>query len=93
MERSELLSCLVDLARAVGVSVREDRATGSEPELVPHSGRCRVRGEDWLVLLAHEPVEDRIAAVAEALRALAPDALEDRYLPPAVRGALEHHES
>ena len=37
----------------------------------------------------HEPIEDRIAAVAQALREAAGDSLEERYLPPRIRETLE----
>ena len=45
-------------------------------------------GALWLVLSDADGVEDRIGAAAEALRAHAPDLVEGRYLPPAVRQRL-----
>jgi hypothetical protein len=90
MEREELLQQLVSLARESGIAVRSDGAVrGAEGETGPRSGLCRLRGEPLLVLLASDGLEDRIAAAAEALRQIAPDLLEGRYLPPAVREALE----
>lgn len=90
MEREELLQQLVSLARESGIAVRSDGAVrGPEGESGPRSGLCRLRGEPLLVLLASDGVEDRIAAAAQALRQVAPDLLEGRYLPPAVREALE----
>ncbi len=89
MERAEVFGCLLDLAREHGISVHKQQASRhGEPDLAPRSGLCRVNGEQWLVIIGQESLEDRIAAAAQALAAVAGDALEERYLPPAVRNAL-----
>jgi hypothetical protein len=90
MEREELLRQLVSLARESGIAVRSDGVVrGADGESGPRSGLCRLRGEPLLVLLASDGLEDRITAAAQALRQVAPDLLEGRYLPPALREALE----
>jgi hypothetical protein len=90
VEREELLEQLVALAREAGIAVRRDAAArAAEGESGPRSGLCRLRGAPVLVLLAGDGVEERIAAAASALRSVAPELLEGRYLPPAVRQALE----
>jgi hypothetical protein len=87
MELSELLERLADLARDVGLEVREVRAgAGDEPP--PASGVCRVRGETWVVLAAADALERRVEILAQALRSHAGARLEGRYLPPAVRERL-----
>ena len=63
-------------------------STAKQAAPLPRSGLCRVNGEQWLVMIGQEPLEDRIAAAAQALSAVAGEALEERYLPPAVRDAL-----
>ena len=52
------------------------------------SALCRVRGAQWLVLSQAEGVEERIEAAADAMRRVAPELAEQRYLPPAVRARL-----
>lgn len=90
MERTELLDCLLDLAGELGMDVRRHklRRVGTD-EPLPRTGLCRVRGEAWLLVMEHEPIEDRIAAVAEALRESASEQLEERYLPPRIREAID----
>ena len=84
MERRELLELVLDLARDAGIEIRH------EPASAPvKSGVCRVRGALWLVLSAADPLEERLAVAADALRAHAGPLLEERYLPPAVRELLE----
>lgn len=91
MERTALLAALVALAGESGVKVRR-LGGGGTPEaagLPARSGACRIRGAPWLVLVASDPLEDRIAAAADALAALGEDWREGRFLPPAVREAVE----
>ena len=90
MERTELLDCLLDLAGELGIAVRRHKfRQGVTDEPLPRTGLCRVRGEAWLLVMEHEPIEDRIAAVAGALRESAPAELEGRYLPPRIREAID----
>lgn len=89
MSPAEVLEALVALCREAGLEVRRVRgnpeATG---EPAAQSSVCRVRGRPWLVLFESDGVEERIAAAAEALRRFAPELVEGRYLPPAVRQRL-----
>jgi hypothetical protein len=89
VEPRELLERLVGLAEEVGIVVRTARA--GESELPPRSGLCRLRGQPVLVVTAAEPLEARIEAVVAALRAHG-GALEERFLPPAVRERLDRPE-
>jgi hypothetical protein len=86
---AEVLEALADLCREAGLEVRRARA-GPEGSGEPavRSGVCRVRGALWLVLCDADGVEERIGAAADALRVHAPDFLDGRYLPPALRQRL-----
>jgi hypothetical protein len=88
MQSADLMQALLDLADEVGLEVRPVRA-GVEGEPPLASGVCRVKGRVWLVLSSADPVDVQVAALGAALAAHAGEALEDRYLPPAVRAALE----
>jgi hypothetical protein len=90
MEARQILDALVGLAEEAGLRVRVGKGPSApEGEPVPRSALCRVRGERWLVLFTSDAVEDRIRVVADALRRVAPELLEERYLPPAVRARVE----
>lgn len=89
MEGEALLDLLVELARQAGIQVRVMPRSAEELQPAPRSGFCRIRGAPWLLLAAGEPLEDRLEAAARAVRALGPEALEGRYLPPAVRERLD----
>lgn len=85
-----LLHRLLELAAELGFEVRELRsAPGAPTDLPALPGVCRLRGRVYLVLDPADPVEERIALAARALRDFAGDRLAARYLPPAVREALE----
>jgi hypothetical protein len=89
MSPAEVLEALVALCREAGLEVRRlegGRESSGEPTV--RSAVCRVRGRPWLVLCEAEGLEERIAAAADALRRFAPDFVEGRYLPPAVRQRL-----
>ncbi len=89
MQGEALLDFLVELAMEAGIQVRVMPRSAEEFQPAPHSGTCRIRGAPWLLLASGEPLEDRIEAAASAVRTLAPDVLEGRYLPPAVRERLD----
>lgn len=84
MSPPELLEALLELAREVDLEVR--RVAAAEAET---SGVCRLRSRIWVLLSSADPLEQRIAVLAAALRDHAREACESRYLPPAVRAALE----
>jgi len=87
VDPAEVLAFLVDLSREAGLQVRSVGA--AQAELPVRSGICRLRDGIFVILVASDSVEDRIAALAQALREHRPAALEGRYLPPAVRERLE----
>ncbi|HYB12790.1 MAG TPA: hypothetical protein VEG67_04925 [Myxococcota bacterium] len=88
MEPEDVLDRLRALARANGIEVRETPG-GGEAETRPHSASCRLRGRLWVVLVASDPLEERICALADALDQANPSWLESHYLPPALRARLE----
>ena len=87
MDPAEVLAFLVELAREGGLQVRMASPGPGEPPL--RSGACRLRDGILVILAASDSLEDRIDALARALRQHRPEALEGRYLPPAVRERLE----
>ena len=88
MEPPALRDALAELARECGVSVRVLRGGGdATPGLA--SGPALVRGAPWVVLVASDPVAVQALALAAGLVRFASSALDARYLPPAVRAALE----
>ena len=90
MEPIELLEALLELAAEVDVDVRVlRRASPSEADFTPNSACCRVKGKFWVVLSPNDPVELHVRVLASALKSEAGPRLEARYLPPAVREALD----
>jgi hypothetical protein len=89
-----LLDLLAELASEAGFRVQVLSAgTAREGEFPPQSGHCRVKGEVRVILAAQEPLEDRIEALADALRSHAASFLESRFLAPAVRERIERGRS
>ena len=90
MESSEIMTVLLDLAQEAGLEVRNVGASGREPgEPSPSSAVVRVRDAFWVMLSAADPVAVQLSVVAGALREHAPELIEERFLPPAVRALLE----
>lgn len=90
MTTQELRDALAELAREAGMDVRvTSGAREVEPGIPIQSGVCRVRGVWWVVLAGEDPVESHVELLAGALRDHAAAWLESRYLPPAVRDALD----
>ncbi len=90
MQSGDLLRQLVELAREAGLRVRPiSGRSGAEGEPPAASGVCRIGDERWVVLSEADSVEQRIDVLAGAIREHAPQALEDRYLAPALRERLE----
>ena len=88
MEPASLLAALLELARELGLEVR--RIGMAQDELAPAaSGTCVLRGRLLVLLSAGDPPERQAEVLARALRAHAPEALEMRFLPPAIRAWLE----
>ena len=84
MSPGERLEALLAFAREVELEVRRVAAGDSAT-----SGVCRLRGRVFVMLAAGDPAERQLAVLARALREHRADACEARYLPPAVRAALE----
>jgi hypothetical protein len=90
VEPSEIMTVLLDLAREAELEVRNVRAAPGElGEPPPSSAVCRVRGAVWVVLSSADPVAIQLAVIAGALRDHAPQLIEGRFLPPAVRALLQ----
>lgn len=87
MSPEALLEALDALARELGLEVRRVPRAGEGAET--SSGVCRLRERVWVLLSPADPPARRAAVLAAALREHAGDALESRYLPPAVRAQLE----
>ncbi len=87
MNDAEVLSALIELADGAGLRVRAAQGASDAGPLAT-SGICRVRDETWVVLIGDDPIDDRIAVVAGALREHAGAWLEKRWLPPALRDRL-----
>ncbi|MDJ0851512.1 MAG: hypothetical protein QNK04_24325 [Myxococcota bacterium] len=85
METAELMETLLDLAREVDLEVR----LVGETDGALTSALCRVRGRTWVVLSRSDPAPAQIEVLVQGLRATAGDALDGRYLPPAVRDLLD----
>jgi len=87
MEPPALRDALVELASDCGIAVRVLRGAADAPGLA--SGPALVRGAPWVVLLASDPAGVQVDALAAGLLRYARAQLDARYLPPAVRDALE----
>lgn len=89
MQAADLIQALLDLADEVGLEVRALRGGAGEGEAPLSSGIVKVKGRVWVVLSASDPPDAQIDLLARALLAHSGEALEERYLAPAVRGALD----
>ena len=90
METPELLEALIALAESFGLAVQRVGRQPAFDGLSPSSsGTCRLRGEVRVLLADSDPPEVRIEVLARALREAAGPALEERFLPPAVRACLD----
>jgi len=95
MEPEEVLNQLMDLATEAGLEVRLAGAVGgaggSGPDGEPplESGVCRLRDRVWVVLSRQETPARLIPVLAGALKSYHLEWLDARYLPPAVREAIE----
>lgn len=85
MDGYQLLETLLDLAEQVGLTVRQ--ASGTAGGDHPGGAVVRLKGADVLFLDPTAGVADQVAVAALALRGRAE--LQQRYLPPEVRDAIE----
>lgn len=86
MDHERKLAALTDLAESLGFSVRLVWG-GSESGNHPGGAVVRLKGRDVIFLNPAAGVADRISVVAEALRGR--EEIEEMYLPPEVREAIE----
>ncbi len=94
MEPSELMEALLELTAELGVEVRVVRGSArGDSEFAPVSSFCRIRGKACVLLSPQDPVRFQNRALAVALISEAAAELEQRYLPPALRRALEEAEA
>lgn len=90
MEEAALLEALLELARETGLATqRVSRQPVFEGLAPSSSGACKVRGEVRVLLSDSDPPAERIRVLAEVLRRERGEALEGRFLAPAVRRVLE----
>lgn len=78
MTTKEVLDALTDAATRMGLSVRTEKGNFE-------GGRCRMAGEEVVMLNERDLPERRLAVLARAFR---PKEVEAVYLPPAVRKAV-----
>lgn len=84
MDEKNLLSELEILARRLGMTIRYETLKidgGFHP-----GGYCRVRGEEMVLISRKASLQDKIAVLIEALRR---HDLQDLYLLPSLRKAIE----
>ncbi len=83
-----MLAALEDLASKLGL--RLVYAEFGENELPIRGGRCRLKGEELILLDCSAAPRERIELLTEVLRGVP---IQGFYLPPAVRSLLEVEES
>ena len=84
------MTALLDLADEVGLRVER---VASQPALeggTPGaSAVCKLRGETVVFLSTSDPLSTRIRLLARGLRQHSGDALDERFLAPALRACLD----
>jgi hypothetical protein len=85
MTQAEIMEALLDLAREASLEVKLVGGLGEGLEGPATSAVCRVKGRTWVVLSRTDPADAQLRVLADALRTFAPELIENRYLPPAVR--------
>ncbi|MFA6135336.1 MAG: hypothetical protein WC869_15090 [Phycisphaerae bacterium] len=83
MEPDDMLAALLELARSLGIEVRKTLSGPSERG----GALVRLKGKEILILDASAGQADQIVAAASALRGR--PQLEERFLPPEIRAAIE----
>ncbi|MGB5987241.1 MAG: hypothetical protein WBG37_18195 [Desulfobacterales bacterium] len=86
MKNEQLLQHLKDLAHKLQITVVEHSFRNAGVPV--KSGPCRIKGENYFILDKNVKVNIKISELAEYL---ADRPLEDIYLLPAVREALDRH--
>ena len=89
MQAGELLAALLELAAEHDLEVRRLPPDASFEGLAPTaSGACVLRGRRMVLLCAVDPPERQVEVLARALADHAGEALERRFLAPALRDCL-----
>jgi hypothetical protein len=85
MTPDAMLSALLELAQSLNITVRT-MPSGMDGK---HTGGSlvRLRGKEIIFLDGYSDTTDQVAALASALKGRA--GLDDRFLPPKVREALD----
>ena len=78
MTTEKVLEELIDAAERIGLEVRNEKGNFD-------GGRCRIAGEEVVMLNKRDLPERRLAVLGRALKE---EEMEAVYLPPAVRQAL-----
>jgi hypothetical protein len=86
MESQSKLSALIEVAESCGIKIRHMPSAAAPDH--PGGALVKLRGEELLFLDPSASVEDQAAAVAMALRGRGE--LQDRFLPPELRDAIDH---
>jgi hypothetical protein len=90
MEGPALLAALLELADDVGLRVERVGAQPALDGLSPGSSAvCRLRGATVVFLSDSDPLATRVRTLARGLREHSGDALEERFLAPALRACLD----
>lgn len=79
MKTADIVEALKDVAQQLGLRVRVEQGNF-------RGGRCKVGGDDLVVLNKRHPAEIHLALLAESLRTLPTETV---FMRPAVRDALE----
>jgi hypothetical protein len=79
MKVEKIVEELVEAAGQLGIRVRKERGSF-------RGGLCTVDGEEVILLNQRQPVDTHLAILAESLRI---DRIDEVFLTPAVRAALE----
>ena len=86
MDAARQLGALLNLIESLGITIRRAPAAG-DGEDHPGGALVRLKGKQILFLDPTASLADQISAAAAALRGR-PE-LEDRFLPPEIRAAIE----
>ncbi len=79
MTTEKIVEELLESVRGLGIEVRVERGRF-------RGGLCSIDGREVILLNKRQPAQAHLSILAESLE---PARLEDTFLPPAVRAALE----
>ncbi|RTZ98294.1 MAG: hypothetical protein DSY90_04720 [Deltaproteobacteria bacterium] len=87
MKTDQIYQHLIELAEKLDIDVSEQNFKISGFPV--HSGICRVKGKDRIILDKHKSKNDKIDILIESLKAFP---LDDLYVVPAIRDLLKRPE-